>query len=171
MPDFDANGERVGFKQDEDVSQESIDQKFEGYKHRADEHLKKYFRPEFINRLDDTIFFKPLSREGIEDITRLELGYVSDNLAEQHREVTFDDKVVELVVEEGFSPTYGARNIKRTIQKQVEDPLSELILMDQLPDKPVRLTIDSDGNLAVDLDFSQLEPADFKPEEEPKSKN
>ena len=163
---FFDEGQTIGFKQEMDVSQETIDQKFSGYKNRAEEHLKKYFRPEFINRLDDTIFFRPLSKEGIEDIARLELGYVSDNLAEQKREVSFDDKVVDLVVEEGFSPTYGARNIKRTIQKHVEDPLSEMILMGELPDKPVRLTIDNEGNLAVDLDFSQLDPADFKPEEQ-----
>ncbi len=168
---FFDEGETIGFKRDEDTSQDTIDQRYAGYKSRAEEHLKKYFRPEFINRLDDVIYFRPLSREDVVEIARLELGYVSDNLAEQHREVSFSDKVIELVVDEGFSPTYGARNIKRTIQKHVEDPLSEMILRGQLPDKPVRLTIDDDGNLAVDLDFSKLDPAGFKPEEEEAAKD
>jgi len=163
---FFDEGETIGFKREEDTSQETIDARFAGYRNRAAEHLKKYFRPEFINRLDDVIYFNPLNREDVHEIARLELGYVSDNLKEQHREVSFDDKVVELVVEEGFSPTYGARNIKRTIQKHVEDSLSEMILRGALPDKAVRLTIDEGGNLAVDFDISGLDPAAFKPEEE-----
>jgi ATP-dependent Clp protease ATP-binding subunit ClpA len=105
------------------------------------------------------------------EIARLELGYVSENLADQHRDITFGERVVELIVDEGFSPTYGARNIKRAIQKNVEDPLSDMILKNQLPDKPLRMTIDDEGNLAIDLDFSQLDPAGFKPEEEEAAKD
>ncbi|MBN2082661.1 ATP-dependent Clp protease ATP-binding subunit, partial [bacterium] len=168
---FFDEGETIGFKREEDTSQETIDQRFAGYKNRAEEHLKKYFRPEFINRLDDVIYFRPLSRDDVVEIARLELGYVSDNLVQQHRDVTFSEKVVELVVDKGFSPTYGARNIKRTITKYVEDPLSDMILRGDLPDKPVRLSVDDEHNLVVDMDLSQLHPAGFKPEEEEAAKD
>ena len=163
---FFDEGETIGFKHDIDVSEAAIATKFAGYRHRAEEHLKKYFRPEFINRLDDVMYFNPLSRADILEIARLELSYVARNLAQQHREVSFDDRVVELVVEQGFSPTYGARNIKRTIQRCVEDPLSEMILYSRLPDKPVMLTIDAAGELAISEMASSLDPAGFKPTEE-----
>ena len=167
---FFDEGEVIGFKRDVDTSEEAIAHKFEGYRHRAEEHLKKFFRPEFINRLDDVIYFNPLSRRDALDITRLELGYVAANLVQQHREISFDEKVVELVVEQGFSPTYGARNIKRTIQRLVEDPLSEMLLKGDLPETPVMLTVGEDGQLAVDWVASRLDPAGFKPQEEPAQK-
>jgi ATP-dependent Clp protease ATP-binding subunit ClpC len=163
---FFDEGETIGFKRDADVSETAIASSFAGYRHRAEEHLKKFFRPEFINRLDDTIYFNPLSRNDIVEITRLELSYVAKNLVSQHRDVAFDDRVVELVVEQGFSPTYGARNIKRTIQRYVEDPLSEMILRNQLPDHPVMLTVNDEGQLALSPLSSGLDPAGFKPEEE-----
>lgn len=161
---FFDEGEVIGFKRTEDTSDEAVEHKFGSYKHRAEEHLKKYFRPEFINRLDDTIYFRPLVRADITAIARLELSHLAANLALQKREVSFDDKVVEMVVDKGYSPVYGARNIKRAIQREVEDPLSELILRGDLPDKPVKLTVDDDGALAVDFDPSQLQPAGFAPE-------
>jgi hypothetical protein len=65
------------------------------------------------------------------------------------------------VVADGYSPTYGARNIKRTIQKLVEDPLSEMVLRNLLPHKAVLMTLDKDGALAVDWKASNLDPAAF----------
>ncbi|MCH7472355.1 ATP-dependent Clp protease ATP-binding subunit [bacterium] len=164
---FFDEGETIGFKREEDASEEAIAAKFAGYRHRAEEHLKKFFRPEFINRLDDVIFFNPLPRKEIVEITRLELSYVAKNLKEQHLEIAFDEHVVEQVVKEGFSPSYGARNVKRTIQKLVEDPLSEMILRKELPERPVMMTIGTDGKLAIDFDASQLDPSGFMLEEQP----
>jgi ATP-dependent Clp protease ATP-binding subunit ClpC len=164
---FFDEGETIGFKRAEDFSDELISQRYEGYRHRAEEHLKKFFRPEFINRLDDTIYFNPLSLADVREIARLELGYVTDNLRESNkRAISFDEKVIDAVVEKGFSPTYGARNVKRTIQKHVEDPLSEMILRGILPDKPLMLTMDEHSELAVDWPASNLDPASFKPAEE-----
>jgi ATP-dependent Clp protease ATP-binding subunit ClpC len=163
---FFDEGETIGFKREADTSETAIASSFAGYRHRAEEHLKKFFRPEFINRLDDVIYFNPLSRTDIVEITRLELAYVSKNLADQHREVAFDDRVVELVVEQGFSPTYGARNIKRTIQRYVEDPLSEMILHNDLPDHPVMLTVNEAGELAISPLSSSLDLSGFRPAEE-----
>jgi ATP-dependent Clp protease ATP-binding subunit ClpA len=100
-------------------------------------------------------------------IARLELGHLVKTLELTNRFVSFDDKVVELVVKKGYSPTYGARNIKRAIQKHVEDPLSELILTGQLPELPVKLTVEGEDALVIDFDASQLDPAGFMPEQEP----
>ncbi|MDQ3023912.1 MAG: ATP-dependent Clp protease ATP-binding subunit [bacterium] len=167
---FFDEGVNIGFgKKVGDLEQE-VSEKFESYKHRAEEHLKKYFRPEFLNRLDDTIYFRPLVRENIFSIARLELTYLAQTLEENNRFVSFDDKVVELVVSKGYSPTYGARNIKRAIQKHVEDPLSEMILLGQLPEVPVHLTIEGEGTLAIDFDAGSLDPAGFMPEQEPAGK-
>jgi ATP-dependent Clp protease ATP-binding subunit ClpC len=164
---FFDEGQAIGFKREEGYSDELIAEKFAGYRHRAEEHLKKFFRPEFINRLDDVVYFHPLSRKDVVDIARLELAKVAENLAETKRSVAFDDKIVELVVEKGFSPVYGARNIKRTIIKYVEDPLSDMILRNELPDRPVILTIGMSGELNVDWAASQLDPHDFMLEEAP----
>jgi ATP-dependent Clp protease ATP-binding subunit ClpC len=161
---FFDEGAAIGFKREVDISDSAVDEKFGNYKSRAEEHLKKFFRPEFINRLDDTIYFKPLVRSNIEMIARLELGYLAANLLDSKRSVSFDDKVVELVVNEGYSPVYGARNMKRAIQRLVEDPLSEMVLRNQLPEHPVRLTVDEGGKLTVDFDASQLDPAGFASE-------
>jgi ATP-dependent Clp protease ATP-binding subunit ClpC len=167
---FFDEGTNIGFGKKIGDLEQMVVEKFESYKHRAEEHLKKYFRPEFINRLDDTIYFRPLVRENIFSIAQLELGYLAATLEEANRFVSFDDKVTELVVSKGYSPTYGARNIKRAIQKHVEDPLSEMILMGQLPEVPVRLTIEGEDTLAIDFDAGQLDPAGFMPETEPASK-
>jgi ATP-dependent Clp protease ATP-binding subunit ClpC len=164
---FFDEGANIGFARKVDDLEKMVTEKFENYKHRAEEHLKKHFRPEFLNRLDDTIYFRPLVRENIVGIAKLELSYLAQNLAESNRHVSFDDKVVELVVEKGFSPTYGARNMKRAIQKYVEDPLSEMILRGQLPEQSVKLTIEGEDTLAIDFDASQLDPRGFMPEEEP----
>jgi ATP-dependent Clp protease ATP-binding subunit ClpC len=163
---FFDEGDTIGFKHETDTSEEAIASSFAGYRHRAEEHLKKFFRPEFINRLDDVIYFNPLSRNDVIEIARLELSYVGKNLAAQHREVSFDDSVVELVVSEGFSPTYGARNIKRTIQRCVEDPLSEMILRNELPNHPVMLTVNEEGGIMVNPLSGNIDPAGFKPTEE-----
>src|SRR5690606_22377854 len=103
----------------------------------------------------------------VAEIARLELGYLTDNLHENSKvDVTFDDTVGEKVVEEGFSPVYGARNIKRTIMRLVEDPLSDMILHKVLPDRPLIMTLNESGELEVDWKASQRDPASFKPEEE-----
>ena len=164
---FFDEGEVIGFKREEEYSDELINQKFSGYIKRAEEHLKKFFRPEFINRLDEVIYFNPLSKDNVAEIARLELAYLTDNLRENSKvEVTFDERIVEKAVDEGFSPVYGARNIKRTIMRLVEDPLSDMILHRVLPERPVIMTFNEKGELSVDIKASQLDPAGFKPAEE-----
>lgn len=92
------------------------------------DEVKRTFKPEFVNRLDDTIVFRPLSKESLFGIVRTEIEYVNVRLNEQDLKVELTEDAVEFFVEKGFDPVYGARPIRRVIQKYLEDPLSEDII-------------------------------------------
>ena len=93
----------------------------EKIKPEIDEALKKYFKPEFINRLDDIIIFHKLSREEIKEIVKLQLNSFIHKLKEKEIEVDFEDSALEKIAEIGFDPAFGARPIKRVIQKEIEN--------------------------------------------------
>jgi len=144
---LDTTGE-IGFKHRAIETDEEIARRFEGYRQRAEEYLKSFFKPEFLNRLDEIVFFKPLGRKEAWEIARLELSYLAKRILESKYVISFDDSVVDAVVEQGFSATYGARNIKRTITRLVEDPLSELLLEGNLPTgEEIVFSMDSDGRI------------------------
>jgi ATP-dependent Clp protease ATP-binding subunit ClpC len=90
--------------------------------------LKKEFRPEFINRLDDVVIFRSLNKEDINHIVTLELDKVSQRLTEHELSLTVTPKAVELLADLGFNPEMGARPLRRVIQQKVEDPLSDALL-------------------------------------------
>ncbi|HRT82215.1 MAG TPA: ATP-dependent Clp protease ATP-binding subunit, partial [Oscillospiraceae bacterium] len=90
--------------------------------------LKKAFRPEFLNRIDDIIVFHRLSEEDIKEIARRMLKNLSKRIAEMDIELNFDESVVDKVASEGFDPVYGARPLRRAIQSEIEDRLSEQML-------------------------------------------
>ncbi len=90
--------------------------------------LKKSFRPEFLNRIDETILFHPLDKEQIAHIVSLQLDRVVRLLAAQKISVSFDDSVVSMIVDRGFEPEFGARPVKRTIQKFIENELALQVL-------------------------------------------
>ncbi|GHT67316.1 hypothetical protein AGMMS50239_30270 [Bacteroidia bacterium] len=90
--------------------------------------LKKTIRPEFLNRIDETIMFTPLDESEIRAIVQLQLDGVKKQLAENGVELQFTDAAVDLIAEEGYDPQYGARPVKRVIQRQVLNPLSKDIL-------------------------------------------
>lgn len=149
---LDTSGE-IGFRQEgtqEAHTDEEIARRFEGYKKRAEDYLKSFFKPEFLNRIDEIVFFKPLGREEAKQIARLELSYLAERMAENKFEVHFDETVVQKIVEHGFSGTYGARNIKRTITRLVEDPLSELILENKLkPFEPAEIAMNDQAEILL----------------------
>jgi ATP-dependent Clp protease ATP-binding subunit ClpC len=162
---FDAAGQ-IGFKHASEQTDEEISRRHEGYRMRADDYLRKAFKPEFLNRLDEIVHFNPLGRPEARAIARLELANLAKRLEESGYSVAFTDIVADKVVEEGFSASYGARNIKRTISRMVEDPLSELVLEGNLRphEPPVAFTIEEDGTLRVEFDPERLKVADFKDE-------
>jgi ATP-dependent Clp protease ATP-binding subunit ClpC len=96
--------------------------------------VEQFFRPEFINRLDDVVIFQRLTREDLRPVLDLQLQDFEHRLASRKCTVTLTDAAKELVVAEGFHPDYGARPLRRVIERRIEDPLSELILKGGLPD-------------------------------------
>ncbi|MDD5952196.1 MAG: ATP-dependent Clp protease ATP-binding subunit [Oscillospiraceae bacterium] len=97
------------------------------------EELKKVFRPEFLNRIDATIMFHKLNTENIRDIARKMLEDLQKRVAGLDREITFTDAAVDAIAKEGYDPLYGARPLRRAIQSEIEDVLSEQILEGKLP--------------------------------------
>lgn len=90
--------------------------------------LKKFFSPEFLNRIDDTVVFNTLNDENVKKITRIELDKLINRLKESKYNFTYDDSVVDLISKIGFDETYGARPIKRAIQDKIEDLISDEVL-------------------------------------------
>ncbi len=111
--------------------------------------LKNHFRPEFLNRIDDTIVFHPLDAAQIKEIAKLMLNALSARLAKNEIAAEFTDAVVEMVSKEGFDPVYGARPLRRAIQTKIEDALAEKML-DADIGAGDSITVDfKDGNLDV----------------------
>ncbi len=92
--------------------------------------LRAHFRPEFLNRLDETILFKPLTRENIGGIVNLLLADVNRRLADRELSIALSDSAKQFIVESGYDPVYGARPLKRYLQKHVETLAAKLILSD-----------------------------------------
>ncbi|MFL6602959.1 MAG: ATP-dependent chaperone ClpB [Steroidobacteraceae bacterium] len=92
------------------------------------EIVQQSFRPEFINRIDDIVVFRPLGTEQIRSIVDIQLNYLRKRLQERNMELTLDDAARDLLGEAGFDPVYGARPLKRAIQQQIENPLAQKIL-------------------------------------------
>ena len=88
------------------------------------ESLKDIFRPEFLNRLDETLEFDPLSRDQIRAIVKLQLADFAKRLEEQELRLEVDDSALEVLVRDGFDPTYGARPVRRAIQRDLENPIA-----------------------------------------------
>ncbi|MDD4346131.1 MAG: AAA family ATPase, partial [Desulfitobacteriaceae bacterium] len=92
------------------------------------EELKRTFRPEFLNRVDELVVFHALQKEDLLKITEIMLKEVTDRLKEQGLELQIAQSAVELIAKEGNDPTFGARPLRRAIQRLIEDELSEKIL-------------------------------------------
>jgi ATP-dependent Clp protease ATP-binding subunit ClpC len=132
-------------------------QSFERMQERVKEELKVVFNPEFLNRLDDVIVFHPLTREHISQIVSILLKDVRKRLAEDELTIRLTDGATELLVKNGYDEAYGARPLKRSIQKFIEDPLSEKILLGEFA-KGDEIEVDAslDGTR---LDFKVLSSA------------
>ena len=97
-------------------------------KEKAMKALSDFLRPEFINRVDEIISFNRLSEDNFRDIAKIMLGELKANLEERGISVRWEDSVVDYLVKKSYSLTYGARNLRRTIQKDLEDPIAEKII-------------------------------------------
>jgi len=108
--------------------------------------VQQHFRPEFINRIDDIVVFQPLSREQVSEIASIQFDVLRARLADQDIDIELTADAIDTLVEEGYDPVYGARPLKRVIQKRIENPLAQRILAgDFPPGSTVRITM-TDGD-------------------------
>jgi ATP-dependent Clp protease ATP-binding subunit ClpB len=105
------------------------------------ELLKKTIRPEFLNRIDEVIMFEPLNREYVADIVKIQFKQIAERLAEQHVVISATDEAIEWLAELGYDPHYGARPVKRVLQKQILNELSKQLLADKV-DKSKEIVVD-----------------------------
>ncbi|MCA0985539.1 ATP-dependent protease ATP-binding subunit ClpC [Halobacillus yeomjeoni] len=118
---------------------------YKDMKSKVTNELKKAFRPEFLNRIDETIVFHSLERKHMKDIVTLMAEQLRKRLQEQEIDFTLSEKAIEHIAESGFDPEYGARPLRRSIQKNVEDLLSEELLKENIS-KGQTVKIDLDEN-------------------------
>jgi ATP-dependent Clp protease ATP-binding subunit ClpC len=104
------------------------DQEYETMKRQVQEALEREFRPEFLNRLDDTVVFRKLNRDDLAEIVKLEIAKVSKRLEEKDLNLTVAPKAIEFLIDKGYHAEFGARPLRRAIEQHLEDPLSEDLL-------------------------------------------
>jgi ATP-dependent Clp protease ATP-binding subunit ClpB len=127
---------------------------YEAMKIAVMEVVGQHFRPEFINRVDETVVFHPLGREQIRAITVIQIGYLRQRLADRDIGLDITQAALDRLGEAGFDPVYGARPLKRAIQQQLENPLAQEILSGHFASGDViRVDVAGDG-----LTFSKGEP-------------
>ena len=124
---------------------------FDELKEDMEQILKRSLRPEFINRIDEVIVFRALTREQTADIAGLLLERTERRLKAQDVEVEFADEAVALLAEEGFDPEFGARPLRRTIQRRVDNQLSRKILDGSLEPGSKVLVGAEDGELTFEI--------------------
>ena len=119
--------------------------------------LKSQFRPEFLNRLDEIVFYTPLTRDQITGIMQLMLKELSGRLADRHLTVELTDAAKEYVIDNGYDPVYGARPLKRFIQRAVETPIARMLIARDVPEGS-RIIVDVENDeIAVSYDAAPLE--------------
>jgi ATP-dependent Clp protease ATP-binding subunit ClpC len=101
---------------------------FQEMKKKLLDEVRRTFKPEFLNRIDDINVFRPLTKEDLEKIVEIEVGQVQKRLAEQNITLELTKEAKGFLIEKGFNPVFGARPLRRTIQRYLEDPLSEEII-------------------------------------------
>lgn len=144
---IEKGGGGLGFEFSSESQSESQYNRVKGL---VNEELKQHFRPEFINRLDEIIVFRQLSKDEVKQIAEIMLREVSDRLLEQEITLKVSDRFKEQVVNEGYSPSYGARPLRRAIMRLLEDSLAEAMLSGRVQAGDTALVdINDDGQVEV----------------------
>jgi ATP-dependent Clp protease ATP-binding subunit ClpC len=143
---IEKGGGGIGFEFDEDKSEAQYNR----IRSLVNEELKNYFRPEFLNRLDEIIVFRQLNKEEVKQIAEILLKEVFKRLTEQEITLEVTNKFKERLVEEGFNPAYGARPLRRAIMRLLEDVLAEEILSGRIGGGDTALVdVDEEGKIKV----------------------
>ncbi|MGL6316565.1 ATP-dependent chaperone ClpB [Vibrio sp. WXL103] len=115
---------------------------YEGIKSAVMEVVGSHFRPEFLNRVDESVVFHPLGQQHIKSIAKIQLRRLAKRMEEKGYLLDTSDEALEFIAQVGFDPVYGARPLKRAIQQTVENPLAKAILGGQIvPDRPIELSV------------------------------
>ena len=114
---------------------------YEVTKDKITEEAKKMFRPEFLNRLDDMVIFRKLSKDHITEIVQLEIGKLRERVREKGYRIRVSAKVKEFLVEEGYDEKFGARPLRRAVEKHLEDTLAEAILEEEIENSDNKLLV------------------------------
>ena len=132
----------------------------------VNEELKKYFRPEFLNRLDEIIVFSHLTKNDVTQISEIMIKQLQDRMKEKEIELEVKNIVKNILVEQGFDPIYGARPLRRAVMRLLEDNLAQEFLSKPLYPR-TKLIIDADleDNIIVNVDYSRVDPLLIKEEE------
>ena len=111
--------------------------------------LKDIFRPEFLNRLDEILEFDSLSREQIREIVKLQLVELEKRLADQNPSLQVGDDAIEVLVSDGYDPQFGARPVKRAIQRDLENPIAKRIIAGDFPPGSTVRVDAKDGRMEI----------------------
>ena len=150
---IEKGGGGLGFE----FSGESIeDSQYNRIKSLVNEELKQYFRPEFLNRLDEIIVFRQLTKDEVKDIAEIMLKEVFSRINEKGIKLNVTDAFKERLVEEGYNPSYGARPLRRAVMRLLEDSLAEEVLSGRIKDGDIAL-VDVDENKKVTVKISPEE--------------
>jgi ATP-dependent Clp protease ATP-binding subunit ClpC len=132
----------------------------------VNEELKKYFRPEFLNRLDEIIVFSHLTKNDVKQISEIMIKELQDRMKEKEIELDVRNIVKEILVEQGFDPIYGARPLRRAVMRLLEDNLAQEFLSKALyPKTKIIIDADLEDNIIVNVDYSRVDPKLRKDEE------
>lgn len=112
------------------------------------EELKHYFRPEFINRIDHVVVFKPLTKEHMKQIVEIMLKRLEGRLKDRNIRLTITDAAKEYLAEKGYDPTFGARPLRRLIEREIETPLARMIIAGEVKEGQT-VRVDFDGEKLI----------------------
>ncbi len=161
-----AQGQRLGFAAGEDDAEKKEEQSFEAVRDAVMGELKRTFRPEFLNRIDETIIFHPLNEENIAAIAEKLLDNTAKRLEKLGVTMEVDGEAVKVVAKEGFDPVYGARPLRRAIQNCVEDAVAEKLLDGSVKEGDHILVTAENGKIAIRSGkAAQTAPAETAEEE------
>jgi ATP-dependent Clp protease ATP-binding subunit ClpC len=125
----------------------------------VNEELKKYFRPEFLNRLDEIIVFSHLTKSDVKQISEIMIKQLQDRMKEKEIQLDVRNAVKEILVEQGFDPIYGARPLRRAVMRLLEDNLAQEFLSKPLyPRTKIIIDADLEDNIIVNVDYSRVDP-------------
>ena len=152
--DIKSLGKGIGFSQ-----KETEDMDYNTMKSTVQDALKNVFNPEFLNRIDDVIVFHPLDKKDIFEIIDIMSEDLFDRASELGLNVEFDEKAKEFLTDKGFDPKYGARPLRRALQKYVEDPLAEALLNQNLGEGDTVVLTHTEGEEELEFEIEHGEPS------------